>query len=128
MHHLYVLWSLTSGAGEVWSLGQKAAIAVEFLPALAEESRGRMARPGDPRRGSNTSPAPGTQASGDGHRARDDAGALVEVSGATVDRADRAPDLLEAPELDTVVSPVRDQSRGWPVPQGNSRLPAGVGG
>lgn len=61
------------------TVSQRAAIVVEFLPALEAEARERMARPGDPRRGEHApapvSSAPGTQANG--HRAREDAGALA---------------------------------------------------
>lgn len=67
------------------SAGQRAAIAVEFLPELEKEARNRMAHPGNANR-----VAPRTQPEKPNpHRAREDAGALVGVSGATVDRARR---------------------------------------
>lgn len=79
---------------------QRACTVVEFLPELEAEKRKAMGRPGDPRRGNNvTSSAPGTQASPEGKRAREEAGALAGVSGATVDRVRRlkeqAPDKFE---------------------------------
>lgn len=77
---------------------QRAAIAVEFLPRLEDEARtrkavaGASAAPGRPAERS----APRSQSFNEGHRAREEAGALVGVSGASVDRAKRVK--REAPE------------------------------
>lgn len=84
------------------STSQRAALAVEFLPELEREARKRKAEAG-------RSSAPGRPAEKTGstdpvfprsdHRAREDAGALVGVSGASVDRArrvkERAPEDFE---------------------------------
>ena len=67
--------------------GQKAAIAVEFLPELAKEAKARQ-RAGQERgravQHGEVVPGPGSQNQPSGHRAREDAGALVGVSGASV--------------------------------------------
>lgn len=71
------------------STGQKAAIAVEFLPELEKEANHRIregaARGGQASPGSVDPPLEKPNP----HRAREDAGALVGVSGATVDRVRR---------------------------------------
>lgn len=65
--------------------GQKAAIAVEFLPALAKEAKQRQgeylrsADRDESGRAKSGSPEPNLGTTG-GHRARNDAGALVGVS------------------------------------------------
>lgn len=71
--------------------GQRAAIAVEFLPELEKEARMRQGERSDLTSGSTDPEVPK-----DPHRARNDAGALVGVSGATVDRARRVKE--QAPE------------------------------
>ncbi len=72
---------------------QRAAVAVEFLPELEAEARKRKAHPGNTNRlgprSQSEKPNP--------HRAREDAGDLVGVSGATVDRARRVK--VRAPEI-----------------------------
>jgi len=67
----------------------RAAIAVEFRPTLAEEAKSRQQEAGQRHgRGMDSSGSPDPQLSKpDPHRARNDAGALVGVSGATVDLA-----------------------------------------
>lgn len=77
--------------------GQKAAIAVEFLPELAKEAKKGQAEALDSRRGpdgrARVAPRTHSGRKPDPHRARNDAGALVGVSGATVDRARRVKEL-----------------------------------
>jgi hypothetical protein len=74
--------------------GQKAAIAVEFLPELEKEaasrkvSLGRDAAIRQHHGSGSVDPHPPTNP----HRAREDAGVLVGVSGATVDRVRRVKD------------------------------------
>ena len=77
---------------------QRAAVVLDFLPQLEAEARKRQAatqlagrKPG----GEPIGPAPRTRTE-TSHRAREEAGALVNVSGATVDRAKRVQ--REAPE------------------------------
>lgn len=73
---------------------QRAAVVVEFLPQLEAEAKKRMSHPGNDHR---NRVGPRTQADPPNpHRAREDAGALVGVSGATVDRARRVKE--KAPE------------------------------
>lgn len=107
------------------SVSQRAALAVEFLPQLEEEARKRMGREGDSRRGHNTSPAPRSHASSDTHRAREQAGELVGVSGASVDRAKRvkrdAPDLYEKVKQGKVSVREADASLGKPAAKPKGR-------
>lgn len=94
---------------------QRAAVAVEFLPAIEAEARERQLR--GLRQGASPAPAespfPSTDRNGGprdpGHEAREDAGALVGVSGASVDRAKRVkredPEMFEEVKAGTL--PVR---------------------
>jgi hypothetical protein len=82
---------------------QRAAIAVEFLPAIEAEARERQAKTQFAGREPGGRPIgrdPGITTDGPrdpGHKAREDAGALVGVSGASVDRAKRVQ--REDPEM-----------------------------
>jgi len=71
---------------------QRAAVAVEFLPELEKEARKRQGERTDLTSGA-TAPQVDSK---DPHRARNDAGALVGVSGSHVDRAKRIKE--QAPE------------------------------
>jgi ParB-like nuclease domain len=79
---------------------QRAAIAVEFLPALERERKDRQRQ--GLRRGAEPAPLEGSrldpriQTGTSSHRTREEAGARVGVSGATVDRARRVKE--QAPE------------------------------
>jgi len=90
---------------------QRAAIAVEFLPAIEAEARERQRVAGQTfGRGMDSLRSPDHELSTDrGHKAREDAGALVGVSGATVDRAKRVqredPEMFEQVKAGTL--PVR---------------------
>lgn len=75
---------------------QRAAMAAEFLPRLKEEARERQREAGKSYgRGMDSSRSQDRKLS-DGHEAREEAGALVGVSGASVDRARRIKE--QAPE------------------------------
>ena len=109
---------------------QRAAIAVEFLPELEEEAKKRQ--------GEHLRSAPrdhlGHAKSGSlepdlgkTHRAREDAGALVGVSGATVDRArrvkERAPDDFERVKSgETTVRAADNKLRETPTEPGTDAI------
>lgn len=67
------------------SSSQRAALAVEFLPQLEEEAKRRQGTRTD----LSTSGSPDPEVPKDPHRARNEAGVLVGVSGSQVDRARR---------------------------------------
>lgn len=104
------------------SVSQRAALAVEFLPQLEEEARRRQGHGTTaPGRSGSTEP----KRSDSGHRAREQAGELVGVSGASVDRAKRvkrdAPDLYEKVKQGKVSVREADASLGKPAAKPNGR-------
>jgi len=75
---------------------QRAAIVVEFLPQLEEEAKRRQGRRTDLEPNTSGSSDPEVSSPSEPKRAREEAGELAGVSGATVDRARRVKE--KAPE------------------------------